>query len=86
MTKIIKQENIKEPEIHSIIVSATSDITELNPCTVIRKMGFENTALMGVQEMDIEDGLPFTIRLLIHAEGENNTKFYYLRDANKLRS
>lgn len=85
MNKIIKNEKIEEKDIYSIIASVTKDITKMNPCTVIRYMGFDKTALMGVQEMHIEKSLPFTIRILIHAEGKNNTKFYYLKDTKQLR-
>ena len=86
INKIVNNEELEEKQFFSIIVSVTKDITKLNPCTVIRKMGYTDTALMGVQEMDIENSLPLTIRILIHAEGSNSTKFYYLRDTKKLRS
>ncbi|TYB31614.1 MAG: chorismate mutase [Candidatus Mcinerneyibacterium aminivorans] len=85
MNEIVKKEKLKERDIYSIIISVTKDITKKNPCTIVRKMGFVNTALMGVQEMQIEKSMPLTIRFLIHSRGKDSTKFYYLKDTAKLR-
>ena len=84
-TDIISSTGITEKDIVSIIVSATSDITAKYPCETIRKMGFENTALLCVAEMAIDNSLPLTIRVLVHCHGAGTTKFYYCRDTVQLR-
>lgn len=83
--EITSHTGINEKDIISIIISATPDITAKYPCETIRKMGFENTALLCVAEMAIDNSMPFTIRLLIHCHGNRATEFFYCRDTAQLR-
>lgn len=84
-TEIQTNSGISEKDVISIIVSATKDITAKYPCETIRKMGYENTALLCVSEMDIDNSLPLTVRVLIHCHGHGTTKFFYCRDTAQLR-
>ena len=82
---IMNDLDLKESSIVSIIISATPDLTAKYPCETIRKLGFNNTALLCVTEMEIDNAIPFTIRMLFHCRGKGVTRFYYLRDTLSLR-
>jgi len=82
---IMKDRGLKESSIISIIISATPDLTAKYPCETIRKLGLCNTALLCVTEMNIDNSIPFTIRMLFHCRGKGATQFYYLRDTSSLR-
>jgi chorismate mutase len=59
--------NIAEADIVSLQFSVTRDIDAANPAAVLRKSGrTENAALFVVQEAYVKDGLPHTIRCLLH--------------------
>lgn len=77
-----------EEEIISIFFTATSDLNACFPAKAARNLGWNNTALMCAQEIDVKGGLPHCIRVMIHYYSENpNHKPHpvYLKEAHKLR-
>ncbi|BBE31495.1 chorismate mutase AroH [Tepiditoga spiralis] len=81
--KIMKENDIKK--ILSIIVSVTSDITEINPVTIIREnFKLKKVALLCVQEAQFKNSKNGIIRFLIHCESNTNN-FVFLHDARELR-
>jgi chorismate mutase len=85
---VIEANEIEEEHVASVIFTTTPDLTAAYPARAARIVGWWQTALMGCQEMDVPDGLPKTIRILIHW---NTTKslseivHVYMRGAEKLR-
>ena len=85
---IVDMNDLKEEEIVSVIFSATKDLNASYPARAVRELGYRYTPLFDVQEMDVVDSLPKTIRVMIFVD--INTPFeqihhVYLRDAVKLR-
>lgn len=76
-------------EIISAIFSATRDLDTIYPAAIAReRSGWDNVALLDVQQMHVQGGLERCIRLLIHVNvPDPNVKIYhpYLRKAQNLR-
>jgi chorismate mutase len=85
---VIDANGIEEEQVASVIFTTTPDLHAAHPAQAARAVGWWQVALMGCQEMDNPNGLPRTIRILIHW---NTTKkldelvHVYMRGAEKLR-
>lgn len=74
--------------IASVLFTSSPDLTACYPARAARRMGWTMTPLLGFQEMDVPDGLPRCIRVLIHwntDKSREDIKHVYLRDAASLR-
>lgn len=87
MEALIEGNRLSEEHVVSIIFTTTPDLTAEFPAKACRLMGWEGTALLGAVEADVSHGLPFCIRVLIHAylEEDVSVKHIYLNEAVKLR-
>ncbi|MCL1888619.1 MAG: chorismate mutase [Kiritimatiellaeota bacterium] len=86
--RLLTANNLAETDILSIFFSITSDIDALNPAAALRQSGRAvEIAMMVFQEAAVQDSLPGTIRVLIHAfiPAENPVQHIYFRGAEKLR-
>ena len=63
---VIKANGINEEDVASVIFTTTPDLTAAYPAKAARDLGWHRTALMGCQEMDVPNGIPMCIRILIH--------------------
>lgn len=63
---IIKTNDIQEDDVASVFFTATPDLNAAFPAKAARDLGWHRTALMGCQEMDVPNGIPMCIRVLIH--------------------
>ncbi len=63
---LIEQNGIEEEQVASVFFSATPDLTAAFPAKAARDLGWTQTALMGMQEMDVPGGVRHCIRILIH--------------------
>jgi chorismate mutase len=82
---VLRRARIKPSRIISLLISATPDITASYPCAAIRNLGYETLPMLCVQEMNVDESLPLTIRFLLTARGRNRRFFCYLRDTSQLR-
>ena len=85
---IVAANGIDEPEIASVIFTATPDVDAAYPAAAARQLGWTRTALMCVQEMDVSGSLPRCIRVLIHWNTDRSLdelRHIYLREARSLR-
>lgn len=85
---IVAANGIDEPEIASVIFSATPDLDAAYPAVAARQLGWTRTALMCVQEMAIPGSLSHCIRVLIHWNTDrplDELRHIYLREARSLR-
>jgi len=85
---IVAANGIDEPEIGSVIFTATPDLDAASPAGAARQLGWTRTALMCVQEMVVPGSLPRCIRVLIHWNTDRSLDelcHIYLREARSLR-
>jgi chorismate mutase len=85
---MIAANRIEESEVASIFFSATPDLRSAFPAKAARDMGWSQTALMGMQEMDVVGGLPRCIRILIHwntAKKNDELQHIFMGEAAALR-
>ncbi|MFW5772732.1 MAG: chorismate mutase [Phototrophicaceae bacterium] len=66
LAAMIAANNIKEEHVASVMFTTTPDLTAAYPAEAARLLGWQQTALMGCQEMAVPDGLARCIRVLIH--------------------
>ncbi len=63
---VIATNGIDEEEVASVFFTATPDLNAAFPAKAARDLGWHRTALIGAQEMDVPNGIPLCIRVLIH--------------------
>jgi chorismate mutase len=63
---VIEANGIVEDDVASVIFTTTPDLTAAYPAKAARDLGWQRAALMGCQEMNVPDGIPMCIRVLIH--------------------
>ncbi len=85
---MIDTNGIDEEHVASVIFTTTPDLNAGFPAQAARLVGWQQTALLGAQEIDCPDGVPMCIRVLIHW---NTTKplaairHVYMHGAERLR-
>ncbi|MDK1029923.1 MAG: chorismate mutase [Anaerolineae bacterium] len=80
--------SLKVKDIISILFTITDDIISAYPALAARQMGWDSTPMLCVREMNVKDGLPLCIRVLIHWNtdlDQSAIQHVYLREAIKLR-
>jgi chorismate mutase len=80
--------DIHNDDLVSVIFTATDDIHSVFPATAARKFGLGDVPLICARELDIEDGTPHCIRVLMHLETERTRAelhHIYLEGARHLR-
>ena len=87
MEYLLKENNLSEDSLVSVLFSQTKDLRSRNAAAACRKSGFcHNVPLFCVQEADIDGGLERAIRVLITVNGEKqDVKMAYLNGASNLR-
>src|SRR5690606_8104274 len=88
LAALIEANGIEEEYVASVIFTTTPDLTAAFPAKAARDMGWTQTALMGMQEMDVPGGLQRCIRVLIHwntTKGIDELQHIFLRGAVVLR-
>jgi len=88
LAAMVEANGIDEDDVASVIFTTTPDLKGAYPAKAARDLGWSRTALMGMQEADVPDGLPRAIRILIHwntDRGLDDIQHIYMRDAIKLR-
>jgi chorismate mutase len=86
--ELLKQNNLAEKDIVSVIFSVTGDLDAKNPAAALRLAGrAEDLALFAVQEAFAQNGLPRTIRVLIHCYLDEDAmpRHVYCNGAEALR-
>jgi chorismate mutase len=85
---VIKANDIEEDDVASVIFTTTPDLNAVYPAKAARDLGWHRTALMGCQEMDVPNGIPMCIRILIHWNTEKSldeVQHVYMKGAMALR-
>jgi chorismate mutase len=85
---MIEINEIDEADVASVIFTTTPDLTAAYPARAARDLGWQQTALMGMQEIAVPGGLERCIRVLIHwntTKMINEVEHVFLRGAVVLR-
>ena len=88
-SEIVTRNDLSERDTVFVEFSATKDLNAVYPAKFIRQeLGWNDTAFMCVQEMDVINSLPMCIRVLVVCNKSEDFKpeFVYLRGAKNLRS
>jgi len=85
---MIRLNNIDSVDVCSAIFTTTSDVVSQYPALAARQLGWMEVPLLCGHEMDLPDGLPRCIRVLIHWNTDtpqSDIQHVYLNGAQVLR-
>lgn len=88
LDEVAKRNQIVEDDIVSVIFTVTKDLNAAFPAVAARRIGWTNTPLMCMNEIDVPGSLEKCIRVLIHIntdKGKDQIKHVYLKGASILR-
>jgi chorismate mutase len=88
LEEMLDANGIHNDDLVSIIFTATDDIHSVFPATAARKSGLGDVPLICARELDIDEGTPHCIRVLMHLETDRSrTELHhiYLEGARHLR-
>ena len=85
---MLERNGVDHDDLVSIIFTATDDLHSTFPATAARKLGLGDVPLICARELDIVDGTPHCIRVLMHLTTERSRaelRHVYLEGAKGLR-
>ncbi|WP_030274621.1 chorismate mutase [Streptomyces sp. NRRL B-24484] len=88
LREIIEANSLVADDLVSILFTATPDLRSGFPARAARDLGLTDVPLMCAQEMDVDGGLPRTVRVLVTAETplpRDRVRHVYLGGARALR-
>jgi chorismate mutase len=88
LREIVALNGLRHEDIVSLTFSATSDLDAAYPAVAARELGFGDTPLFCVQEMNVKGSLRMCVRVLVHVNSEKSQKdmvHVYLKGARVLR-
>lgn len=88
LEELIAVNGIEKEDVASVFFTNTPDLTATYPARAARELGWTQVALMGVQEMNVPDGVKRCIRILIHwntGKSQAELVHLFLRGAAVLR-
>ena len=88
LERMVAENAIRAADIVTVIFSATPDLDAVHPARAAREMGWTDTPLFCVQEMDVRGALPRCVRVLMHVNGDeapSDVRHVYLGAAKSLR-
>ena len=88
-TGIIETNEVVVDDVASILFSTTADLNAEFPAVAARNLGFTNTALECLVEMNVPGSLARCIRVLMHVNSDKQQKeirHIYLKNAKSLRA
>lgn len=80
--------HIHPNDLASVYFTTTTDITAIYPATAARQLGWYDVPLLCGHEMNVPNGLPMCIRILMHwntHQTPTQITHIYLRQATQLR-
>ena len=72
LSAIVDANRIELEQIASVIFSTTKDLDAETPALGARQMGWTSIPLFCTQEMEVPDGLPRCLRVLVHVNTEKS--------------
>ena len=86
---LIRANGIHPDDVASAWFTTTTDLNTTYPALAARQLGWYDVALLCSHELEITDGLPLCVRVLIHWNTDKTPQeihHVYLREATKLRT
>lgn len=86
---MIEKNEISENDILFILFTATADLTKGFPAEAVRNLGLRGVPAICARELEVEDSLPRTIRILMvfyTSKPREDLKHVYLKGATSLPS
>jgi chorismate mutase len=68
LAAMFERNGVGTDDVISVFLTATPDIHRSFPATAARAFGFDDVALLGAQELDVEGALPRCVRVLMHID------------------
>ena len=88
LLEIIKQNDVEQKDIVSIVFTVTDDISSEFPAVAAREMGLIQVPLLDCQQMKCDNALTLCIRVLLTyntSKQQEDIEHIYLHEAKKLR-
>ena len=88
LEELMSQNQVELEEVASVFFSVTSDLNAEFPAVAARKLGFNNTPLLCLNEIPVPKGLQKCVRILLHINSEKKQSemvHVYLKEAVQLR-
>lgn len=88
LSMMIAANEMNPEDVASIIFTTTPDLNAEYPALAARNLGWMDSALLCGHEMNVPQGLPKCVRVLVHwntAKSLKEIKHIYLKDALSLR-
>jgi chorismate mutase len=88
LEQVLKQNDLAEEDIISILFTATEDIVSTFPATAARSMGLGAVPLICARELAVTGSVPRCIRVMLHVNTErprSDIHHVYLEGAKGLR-
>lgn len=85
---LVAANDLNPADLASAIFTTTPDLNATFPARAARELGWSDVALLCTHEMDVPDGLPRCIRVLLHwntDKAASEIAHVYLREAKGLR-
>jgi chorismate mutase len=88
LLEVCRANRIEPSAIISIFFTQTVDLTAAYPASAARQLGWTDIPLLDAQELEIADGMPRVVRVLVHVETDlarADIRHVYLGNAANLR-
>ncbi len=88
LSMLVRVNNIDIADIASVYLTTTKDLDATYPAFAARQLGWFDLALLCGHEMEVPEGLPLCIRVMIHwntTKSPSELGHVYLREAKSLR-
>ncbi|MGW0819671.1 chorismate mutase [Streptomyces viridiviolaceus] len=88
LKEVMAANDLLPDDLVSIVFTATSDLVSAFPAEAARELGLVDVPLMCARELDVEGGLPRTVRILAHVDTDKERagiRHVYLGGAAVLR-
>lgn len=85
---MIRLNGIRSEDVASVIFTTTRDVTSQYPALAARQLGWMDVPLLCGHEMEVPNGLPRCIRVLLHwntDSPQSEIQHVYLNEAKSLR-
>jgi chorismate mutase len=85
---IVRLNDMQPDDVASVYFTTTADLNTTYPALAARQMGWFHVPLLCGHEMNVPDGLPLCLRVLIHWNTNRRPQeivHVYLREARSLR-
>lgn len=88
VSEMLARNGIEHDDVVSVLFTATDDLHAQFPATSARALGLGDVPLICARELDVEGGMPRTIRVLMHCytdRARTDLRHVYLGAAKTLR-